>query len=701
MRLRSLVWFVALGLLAACQSSLTTPTVPGSGPSPTPYTAIPTATPTPPLPPGTARYVNDTHGFSLEYPVSWSRREAEGGSPVVTLVAPAGMPRVLVFLKFEIEDVPLAQRAQEAVAALGNTLSDLQVLEEGDTKLESGAAYRVEIAYRQEGQAMRARLLLLGRGTGSFLMMGVTAATDFPGQEEAISGVLRSFALRTPQPLGLPREQSLVLVGDDPVTLDPALSRDLRSHQYVVQLFGGLVRLDDEMRVQPDLAERWEVTGGGTVYTFFLRRGATFHDGKQVTAQDFKYALERAADPATGSETALTYLGDILGVREKLGGRSKEVKGVEVVDEHTLRITIDAPKAYFLAKLTYPTAAVVDRANVEMGGAQWWRNPNGTGPFRLKAWVRGELLALQRNDGYHLDPPRIPFVVFRILAGVPLRMYEDGAIDAAPLSDSEARRILDPRDPLHAELRVSSEMSISYVGFNVRQPPFDDARVRRAFALALDRDRLVKVVQQGTAIKAEGFLPPGMPGYDPGLRGTPFDQEQARQLLAESKYGSAKGLPALVFTSAGTDTLHPTLAAIADMWRRNLGVEVEVRLLDPRSYFYGLKQEPGNLFDYGWVADYPDPENVLDVLFHSTAENNEGGYASKEADRLLEQARTEGDVGRRLAMYRQAERLLLEDVAAIPLAHHESFWLAKPYLRGFRVNPQGLYTLSSASLLPR
>ncbi|MFQ6122016.1 MAG: ABC transporter substrate-binding protein, partial [Dehalococcoidales bacterium] len=152
-----------------------------------------------------------------------------------------------------------------------------------------------------------------------------------------------------------PAEGELNLYGIDPITLDPAVSGEMTSHEYIAQIFGGLVRLDDNLEPAPDIAERWEVSDDGRTYTFYLRKDVKFHNGRQVKAWDFKYSLERACDPDTGSRTAETYLGDIVGVKEVLEGKTREISGVRVIDDYTLQITIDAPKSYFLSKLTYPT----------------------------------------------------------------------------------------------------------------------------------------------------------------------------------------------------------------------------------------------------------------------------------------------------------------------------------------------------------
>jgi oligopeptide transport system substrate-binding protein len=342
----------------------------------------------------------------------------------------------------------------------------------------------------------------------------------------------------------------------------------------------------------------------------------------------------------------------------------------------------------------------VDRENVEAGGKEWFKEPNGTGPFKLKAWQDDQLLVLERNEDFYREPPKVKYVVFRLFAGIPVRMYETGEVDVAPVGPGELGRIMDPKNPLSKELYLFPQLSTFYIGFNARKPPFDEAAVRRAFVMALDIQKLVDVVLRGTVTKAEGFLPPGIPGYDPEFKGLPFDPEKAREAIAQSSYGEVAKLPTVIYTTPGTGEIGPILSAIIDMWRTNLGVEVRVRQIDPETYFYRLSEELDNLFDYGWVADFPDPENFLDVLFHSGVVNNPGGYSNPEVDRLLEEARVELDVEKRMGLYRRVEELLIEDAAAIPLWHDREYWLIKPYVKGFAINPQGLMTLSRVSLEP-
>jgi oligopeptide transport system substrate-binding protein len=479
-----------------------------------------------------------------------------------------------------------------------------------------------------------------------------------------------------------------------PLTLDPAISADISSHTYVMQIFSGLVRLDDELNIVSDIAQSWEQSPDGKTFTFHLRHGVKFQDGGEVTAADFKYSWERACDPATGSGTAATYLGDIVGAQDVLAGNATEISGVKVVDDYTLQVTIDAPKAYFLDKLAYPTAFVVDKVNVETG-QYWWRNPVGTGPFKLREWDPGQQLILERNQTYYGEPAKLRQVVFHFLATAPMALYETGQIDVAPISTTYIDEVTDNTTPLHLELAVTPELSLYYIGFNTAKPPFDDANVRRAFCLSVDKEHIAKVILRGMLSEADGILPPGMPGYDEALVGLVYNVEKAKELIADSSYGNASNLPPITLTFGGSGNNIPAyLGAIIQDWQQNLGVNVSVRQLELEEFLYNLKEEKNEMFVLGWVADYPDPHNFLDILFHTGSENNMFGYGNSSVDALLDQAGTEQDKAVRLALYQQAEQLVVKDAPCLPLFHGTNYILVKPYVKDYKLSPLGIPDLS-------
>ena len=492
-------------------------------------------------------------------------------------------------------------------------------------------------------------------------------------------------------------ENTLNLYGIDPWTLDPAVSGEMTSHEYIMQLFSGLVCLDDNLEPAPDIAQEWQVSDDGRTYTFYLRHDVKFHNDREVKAEDFKYSWEHACNPDTRSLTADTYLGDIVGVREVLAGKTKEISGVRVIGDYTLEVTIDAPKSYFLSKLTYPTAFVVDRANVESGG-EWWRQPNGTGPFKLRQWDENSLLVLEKNDLYYGKLAKANFVTFQLWGGVPMNMYETGKIDVTSIYIDYIDKVTDKAGPFYEELQVVPELSFHYIGFNFSQPPFDDVNIRRAFSQAIDKDKLASLVFKDMVQPADGILPPGMPGFNRDLSGLNYDVNKAKELIKASQYGDVSELPPIIITTMGWGGLiSQGLEAIISEWRQNLGVEVKVRQLEPQRFLYHLRQEKDEMFYMGWIADYPHPQDFLDVLFHTDTDNNYGEYSNPEIDALLEMAGVEPDSNLSLALYQQAEQKLVEDAACLPLWFGKNHILVKSYVKGYNLSPQGLVMLNSVS----
>jgi oligopeptide transport system substrate-binding protein len=371
---------------------------------------------------------------------------------------------------------------------------------------------------------------------------------------------------------------------------------------------------------------------------------------------------------------------------------------VKVIDDYTLQVSIDMPKPYFLYKLGYATAFVVDRNNVAKGG-EWWRKPNGTGPFKLKDWQENSSLVLEWNPDYYGEKARVETVTFKILAGVPMRMYETGEIDATGVSMAYIDMATDKEGPYLKELTILPELSFSYIGFNSAEPPFDDANIRRAFALAIDRKKLVSLIFKDMVAPATGILPPGIPGYNTQLKGLDFDIARARELIKASKYGDVSKLPPITLTTSGYGTsVGSTLEAIIHEWRQNLGVEVKVRQLEPEVFFYTLKQEKDQMFDIGWIADYPHPQDFLEILFKGGADNNWGDYRNAEIDSLLDKAGVEPDNAKALSLYQQVEQKLVDDAACIPLWFGKNYELVKSYVQGYKPTPMGIVKLNRISV---
>jgi len=476
----------------------------------------------------------------------------------------------------------------------------------------------------------------------------------------------------------------------DPPTLDPHVVTDGTSLEIVIEIFSGLVHLgpDTSNPFEPDLAESWSISGGSTVYVFRLRNDLKFSNGDPVTAQDFKWSFERAAHPDTASSIAGEILGDIVGIRDIIDGKATTASGIEVIDELTLRITIDAPKAYFIAKLTYPTAFVLNRENVESAGESWTDDPVGTGPFVLKEYRVGQRIRIARNDNYWGRAAYLDEVVFNLAGGVAMAMYENDEIDTTGVGFNDLDRVQDPTQGISNDLvDVPADFGISYIGFNLAVPPFDDSNFRRALNHAVDKELIAERIFLNQVRPASGIIPPGFPGYSPEIEGLQFDLDLAQDLLAQSAYADPETRPTIVITEPGTGgTPGLTTQIIAEMWRQNLGVEIEIQQVDWATYLDDLYR--GQLQVWGglsWQADYPDPQSFLDVLFRSDSSINHGGYSNAQVDEYLIAAQVEQDRVRRIALYNDAEQLIVSDAAWLPL-----WWgvgskaLVKPWVEGYK-----------------
>jgi len=486
----------------------------------------------------------------------------------------------------------------------------------------------------------------------------------------------------------------------EPTTFDPALVRDGPTIDLLFHVFEGLVQWDENNRLRPNLAESWSISADGRTYTFKLKKGVRFHNGREVTAEDFKYSIERACDPELASPVSATYLNDIVGALDKLNRKAQEVKGVEVVDKYTLRITIDHPKAYFLAKLTYPTAYVVCREAIEQNGDEVngkrlrinERCAVGTGPFKMTQYVPGSKVVLEANKEYHAGAPKLDGIERPIVLDASTRhaMYERGDLDIVDVQKGDLLR--DQQDPvLSKELRTFERAAVFYLGLNQNVfAPFKDRRVRLALAHATDKDAIVKVALMGVPQKANGIIPPGVLGYDPNFEGIPYEPEKARQLLAEAGYPNGKGFPTLTLTfREKTPDLRRAAEMIKEQYRKELGINVELREMEWGAFLDALDRKELPFVHLRWMADYLDAQNFLSVLLRTGVPENVVGYSNPRFDALCDAADKEQDEQKRIQLYREAERIAVQDVPWIPIYFQRDVELIKPYVKGIRDSLMG------------
>ena len=476
----------------------------------------------------------------------------------------------------------------------------------------------------------------------------------------------------------------------DPPTLDPHLVTDTTSAGLVVEMFSGLVSLNSDLEIVPDLAESWDVSEGGTQYTFNLRDDIKFSDGSSVSAKDFIYSFNRAANPETESPVAELYLGDIVGAQDVIDGIAPEISGIKLIDDKTLQINIDSPKAYFLAKLTYPTAYVLKESNVS-SSENWTDSPVGTGSFQLERYDLGQILILKRNEYYWGDLAKLDRVEFNLAGGVPMAMYENGEIDITGVGLADLERVQNPSDPLNNDLvMVPPSFTINYIGFNVSMPPFDDPNFRKALNYAVDKQLIASSVYSDLVRPAYGILPPNFPGFSSDIKGLDYDPDKALKFLEQSKYADPESRPPIVVTIPGTGG-SPSLdmEVVADMWDRILGVQIEIQQVEWATYLQDLHRERLQVWGgSGWQADYPDPQDFIDILFHSKSKGNHGMYGNADVDKLLEEARTDQDPLSRFSKYNKAEQMIIDDAPWLPMwFDQEGMALINSRVKGFEFTP--------------
>jgi oligopeptide transport system substrate-binding protein len=490
----------------------------------------------------------------------------------------------------------------------------------------------------------------------------------------------------------------LNLLDSDPTTLDPAVSTETTSSQYIMLIYSGLLKFNDKLEPVGDIATTWDISQDGLTYTFHLRKDAKFQSGRAISAADFKYSWERAANPATGSQTAGTYLGDIVGVADVISGKSSSISGVVVKDDQTLQVTIDSPKSYFLYKMTYPTTFLVDKNKVT-AGTEWWRKSScGSGPFILSQWTQGESLTLVRNNLFYGEKAKLSRINYQYYTGTSMDLYETGSIDVAGVSTSYIDAVMDKSGSFYNDLRISSVLSMTYIGFNCSQAPFDDVSIRQAFSLAVDKDKIISLIYRNMEKKADGILPPGMPGYNSAVKGLNYDPVKAVNLIKSSKYGDVNKLPPITLTTYGYGAgVGNLLQALVYQWKQNLGVDVKIRQLETERYFYNTQAEIDQLFMMSWSADYPHPQDFLDILFHGNTTYNYGSYSNAEADALVAQANRAQDQVKSFALYQQAEQKIVDDAACISISFGMNYMLIKPYIQGYSVNPLGFVNLQDVT----
>ncbi|MDQ7820436.1 MAG: ABC transporter substrate-binding protein [Armatimonadota bacterium] len=511
----------------------------------------------------------------------------------------------------------------------------------------------------------------------------------------AVTAVAVALAAATLAPPGFGQARGntmIVTFKDDVSTLDPAIGYDWQNWSIIKSIFDGLMDYEPgTTKLVPHLAESYTISADGKTYTFRLRRGVKFHNGREVTAQDFKYSLERVLNPKTQSPGA-GFFGGIAGAAAFSEGKAAEVSGIRVVDRYTLTITLDKPNAAFLHTMALNFSHVVPREEVEKAGADFGHKPVGTGAFRVKEWVLGQRLVLVRNRDYFLrGRPYLDEIVFQVGVepNVAFLKLQRGEVDVLGDGIPPAEFVKVMNNPtLRRLVAVGDQLHTGYVTLNTQVSPLTDVRVRRALNMAVDKARIVRIINN-RAVPATQVLPPLMPGYDRSYTGYPFDRAQAKKLLAEAGYPN--GFSTVLYAN-NTDP-NPRIAQAIQQDLAAIGVRVELKTLAQSTVIEagGQKGQAPMIWSGGmaWIADYPDPNNfywpILSCAALAPGTWNWAWYCNQQVEKQVEQADAmvqPAQAAAREQRFRQIYRTIMGDAPWIPIFHEKRYTMHSARMGG-------------------
>lgn len=490
-----------------------------------------------------------------------------------------------------------------------------------------------------------------------------------------------------------------------PTTLDPHKVEDGDTIDLLQQIFEPLVRWDENSKPVPGLSDKWEIADSGKTWIFSIRKGVKFHNGREITADDVKWSLERCTNPKLASPVAATYLGDIVGVKEKLAGSAKEVSGIKVLDGNRVSISITRPLSFFHHKLTYLVTAVLPKESVP-ADAEITKVEQmvGTGPFKAKSYETDQLFTLTANKDYWDGTPKVESIERPIIkdAATRLNKYKNGDVDLVMLERQDVAAL--QKDPKYKDnLQFFDRPAIWYVGMAPNHyAPFQNRDVRRAFAMAIDTKTIVDETLGGINRIANGILPPAVVGHRENAQIIPFDPTAAKALLAKAGYPDGKGLPPLEFNYRDSRRDVQLVAeAVAAQLLKNLNVKATLRSMEWGAYLQKRDQYALELYHMRWAADYLDPENFLTTLLTTNGPENKSGYSNLEVDKLCAEADIMTDGPERNAKYAQAEDLILQDAVWVPVYFQRDAELIASHVKDLKESVFGHLPHKTVSLTPR
>lgn len=510
-----------------------------------------------------------------------------------------------------------------------------------------------------------------------------------------------------------------VQYGSNPETLDPALNSAVDGGNTIITVFETLLIINENNEAVPGQAESWTTSEDGLTWTFTMRDGLKWSDGTDLNAKDFEYSFKRMANPGTAAPYAETCLGMIDGFEEAAGfpdadGNPTVEPNLDALnvkasdDGKTLTIVLAYPCSYFDKIVAFAAMSPVQKATVEANGDAWCTSPDTyvcNGPFMITEWTPSERIVLTKNPNYvgGWDSSKI------VSESITLLLLEDSSASFAAYNSGEAQLIKDvPTDEIPSltkaedggDFYVDTILGTYYVSLNLKRDAFKDAKVRRALSLAIDRDYVANTIMQGTYSTADSIVGPGIVdenGYFHDNGNAPYisaDYEanlaEAKKLLADAGYPNGEGYPTIEYSTNDAGYHVPLAEYLQQAWS-DLGITLTISKMEWSSFTAARRAGEYDVARNGWVMDYNDPSNMLD-LFCSGNGNNDGKYSNPEFDAAIEASRV-ADVSEHFAQLHKAEDILMEDTGCLPIAYYNDYWLQSPALKGTWHSPYGYWYL--------
>ncbi|NLM08078.1 MAG: peptide ABC transporter substrate-binding protein [Clostridiales Family XIII bacterium] len=505
-----------------------------------------------------------------------------------------------------------------------------------------------------------------------------------------------------------------VCFASEPSTIDPALNTAVDGAIMLQHTFEGLIKWVDDgegnATLAPGMAESWDVSEDGTVYTFHLREDALWSDGEPVTAYDFEYAWKRVVDPETAAD--YSYMLDCVKngpeiIYDDNGTMSPDDLAAVALDEKTFEVTLHTAIPYFIEIAAFPATFPVRQDIIEEYGDQWTFDPAtyiGNGPYMMSEWVHNSYIMMVKNPNYYdydkLGPDSIKFALMDDNNAI-LAAFNSGELDFAenpPVDEIPA--LLES-----GQLKVADYIGTYFVCFQTQKEPFDDPRVREAFSLVIDRNYIVNQISRAGETPAGGFVPNGI--YDAEGPGSDFREvggdyysmddadyaakcDRARELLAEAGYPNGEGFPIVEYLYNTHDNHRAIGEALQNMWQTELGVQVTLTNQDWAVFIDTRKNGDFTFARHGWIADYNDPITFLDMWI-TTSGNNDAQYNNSEYDALIAKAKATADVTERMSIMHEAEDMLMAEHVVAPIYFYTQPYMVADDLQGWYYTPLGYF----------